>query len=103
MKLIWSLQAKKALEDTASYIQDEFGRRVKRDFALEVRRIARLLRKNPKLGPPEPWLEGASVTYRSIVVNRLNKMVYYIHDDVIEVVAFWDTRREPKEQAGQVE
>ena len=27
----------------------------------------------------------------------------HIHDDVIEIVAFWDTRREPKEQAGQVE
>ena len=40
--------------------------------------------------------------YRSIVVNRLNKIVYWINDDVIEIVDFWDTRREPVAQAKQV-
>lgn len=39
---------------------------------------------------------------RSIVVNRLNKIVYWINGDVIEIVDFWDTRREPKKQAEQV-
>ena len=40
--------------------------------------------------------------YRSIVVNHLNKMVYRVLDDYIEIVDFWDTRREPKNQAEQV-
>lgn len=28
-------------------------------------------------------------------------MVYRIMDDYLEVADFWDTRREPKKQAGQ--
>lgn len=41
-------------------------------------------------------------SYRSIVVHQHNKIVYRIVDRHIEVVAFWDTRREPKKQAEQV-
>ncbi len=33
--------------------------------------------------------------YRSYVLNHLNKIVYHLCDDHIEVVAFWDVRREP--------
>ena len=35
------------------------------------------------------------------IVNGLNKMVYRIDDDVINIVAFWDTRMEPNEQRDQ--
>lgn len=35
--------------------------------------------------------------------NGLNKLVYRIDDDTIRVVAFWDTRMEPEEQAARVE
>jgi hypothetical protein len=47
-------------------------------------------------------LANATIEYRSIVVNRLNKIVYLINNDDIEIVDFWDTRREPIAQAGQV-
>jgi hypothetical protein len=29
-------------------------------------------------------------------------MVYYIDEDAIYIVAFWDTRREPQKQAQQL-
>jgi len=31
----------------------------------------------------------------------MQKIVYRVVDDHIEVTAFWDTRREPKQQAQQ--
>ena len=31
--------------------------------------------------------------------RRLNKLVYYVKDDTLHIAAFWDTRREPKNQA----
>ena len=39
--------------------------------------------------------------YRSIIVRRLNKIVYYVQGNTIHIAAFWDTRREPKAQAHQ--
>jgi len=38
-------------------------------------------------------------TYRSIIVRKLNKIVYYVKGDTLHIAAFWDTRREPKRQA----
>ena len=64
--------------------------------------IEKLLVNNPQLGAIEPLLADLPVVYRSIVVNRLNKLVYWINEDTIEIVAFWDTRREPKEQAAKL-
>ena len=39
--------------------------------------------------------------YRSIIVRRLNKVVYYVKGNTLHIAAFWDTRREPKNQARQ--
>ena len=47
--------------------------------------------------------EGRAKTYRSVIVNGLNKMVYYVEDDTVYIAAFWDTRMEPIEQAARAE
>ena len=94
-------EAKKKILRTARYIQKQFGTEARVDFRNEVHRVVKLLRSNPNLGPVEPLLAKAPVQYRSIVVKRLNKMVYWINGDAIEVVDFWDCRREPKNQAEQ--
>ena len=56
----------------------------------------------PELGTIDSLLAYRKQQYRSIIVRRLNKIVYYIKDDTIRIAAFWDTRREPKKQAKQV-
>jgi len=40
--------------------------------------------------------ESLKIMYRSVVVNNLNKIVYYIEGDVVHIATLWDTRREPK-------
>ena len=54
------------------------------------------------VGSLEPLLQHRSIPYRSIVINKLNKLIYYIENETIIVADFWDTRREPKEQANQI-
>ena len=92
-------EAKKKILQTARYIQTQFGAEANLNFREEIHHIVKLLRSNPNLGPIEPLLTDAPVTYRSIVVKHLNKIVYWVNNDVIEVVDFWDCRREPKKQA----
>ena len=96
MRIVVNDEAKEKIRQTAKYIQNKFGKKARVDFRNEIDHVSRLLRNNPYLGPAEPFLAEAPVPYRSIVVNRLNKMVYWINGDVIEIVDFWDTRREPK-------
>ena len=96
MKVIWSLQAKENLQNTSNYIRKEFGKISKQKFLDEVLHVAVLLESNPYLGLIEPLLDEAPVEYRSIVVNHINKLVYYIHENTIEIVVLWDTRREPE-------
>ena len=58
-----------------------------------------LLAENPHMGSAEPLLADRTTKYRSCFVNRLNKIVYFIKDDHIEVADFWDVRREPQKLA----
>ena len=101
MRVVWYPEAAKRLHQVVSYIQTEYGSKNCTKFLKEAYRTERLLARNPYLGPVEPFLADAPVPYRSIVVNRLNKIVYWINEDVIEIVDFWDTRREPNQQAQQ--
>ena len=101
MRIVVNDIAKTKIRQTARYIQHKFGKKARLDFRNEISHLANLLRQNPQMGPAEPFLTDAPVPYRSIVVNRLNKMVYWVNGDVIEIVDFWDTRREPKNQAEQ--
>ena len=102
MKVKWAPNAKNQLRHTAKYIRGEFGLKAQREFLQEVHSTNFLLSENPHLGPVEPLLVGAPTVYRSIVVQRLNKIVYYLTGDHIEVVAFWDVRREPKTLVNEV-
>ena len=93
---------KEKIRKTSRYIQASFGKKARLKFRHEIAHVSELLLQNPNLGPVEPYLADAPVLYRSIVVNRLNKIIYWINDDVIEIVDSWDTRREPMAQEGQM-
>ena len=102
MKVSWSKRAGDAVVRTSVYILDKFGPKASEDFLQEVQHVSDLLESNPCLGPVEPLLAQRSKPYRSVVLNQLNKIVYYIMDDTIRISAFWDTRREPKAQADKL-
>ena len=102
MRVRWNDESKKRLRQTAKYIRNIFGEKAKDDFLQEIKHANALLGHNPNMGPLEEYLSDLPSLYRSIVVLHHNKIVYRIVDDHIEVVAFWDTRREPKKQAEQV-
>lgn len=96
MIVIWSPEAKESLKKIARYIFLTFGEKPTEKFRERILRMEKTLAINPNIGPKEPLLKDYSIKYRSVVVNNLNKIVYYIEDDVVQIAAFWDTRREPK-------
>lgn len=103
MKIVWHKGADRQLYQIAEYIRQEFGARRRRLFIQEVRQSTKMLQHSPNVGQIDPLFEDRQESYRSIIINGLNKLVYRIEDNTIHVVAFWDTRSEPEEQAKQVE
>ena len=101
-KVKWNPRAKDKFSDTALFIKKTFGALVATNFVKEVHQTVRYIRNNPGIGAAERYLEGTSVLYRSIVVQRLNKIIYWVNGDVIEIVDFWDCRREPIAQAAHL-
>ena len=87
----------------ADYIRERFGFKRKKAFMQEVRQMTQKLRQSPYIGQIDPLFDSRAKTYRSVIVNGLNKMVYYIEDGTIHIAAFWDTRMEPEMQASNVE
>lgn len=102
MRIIWHSQAKKGRRQVAEYIRKRFGIQRVKIFRQDVDQIAKTLMQYPNLGPIDPLFNDRPVTYRSVVINGLSKMVYRVDDEDIHIVGFWDTRREPKQQAEQV-
>ena len=102
MMVVWLEQADMALSHTVDYIASEYGEMAKEKFMCKVDEVGVLLADNPYLGPVEPLLSDLPSGYRSVVVAKLNKIVYRINNNRIEIADFWDCRREPDTLAGQL-
>ena len=102
MRIIWQSNAKKGRAQVASYVYRRFGLRSLKKFKQEVDETVKMIELHPNIGPVDPLFADRPVTYRSVVINGLSKMVYRVAGETIHIVAFWDTRREPKTQAQQV-
>lgn len=102
MKIHLTELAERQINQTEEYLRQEFGRKKCIEFRHEMQHCIQLLRSNPNLGPAELLLAQRTRMYRGLVVRPYNKMIYTIKDDVIEIVAFWDTRRDPMALTEQV-
>lgn len=95
MKVIWMPLAKEALKQTSKYICKEFGRETQKKFIQEVKMANYQIGLNPEIGKVEPLLEQLPDGFRSVVVAHLNKIVYRVVENNIEVFDFWNCRRNP--------
>ena len=102
MKVTWDPRAIESRKQIANYILRRFGAKHREEFLLEVRQAVLTLKHHPNMGVIDPLFVSYRRTYRSIIINGLSKLVYFIDGEDIYIAAFWDTRQEPKAQAEQV-
>ena len=103
MTILWHKRAADALHQVEEYVLCAFGEKVRFEFMNEIENAVLALADTPTIGRIDPLFAHRKKEYRSIIVRKLNKIVYYVNDDAIHIAAFWDTRREPKNQAIQTE
>ena len=92
----WSERAVKSLRHVEAYILREFGEEARAKFMRASEESAGKLEQFPQLGKEEPLLAHRNRSYRSIVIARKSKMVYYVGEQYIIIADFWECRREPK-------
>lgn len=102
MEIIWADEAFSAWKETIDYIVQEFGARAAENFYKKIEEGQDNLSTSPLIGKIEPLLKNRSRSYRSLVINKRSKLVYYIEGETINIVDFWDTRREPTQQANKL-
>ena len=103
MRVIWQEPAKVGRRQVAAYIRKEFGTKRAKKFKQEVDDTVKQLMRSPGIGQIDPLFSDRAMTYRSVIINGLNKLVYFVNDDTIYIAGFWDTRREPTDEAAQTE
>ena len=99
----WYSEAQWHLDQIEDYIFDRFGLDSMEEFIDKVDQVVELILRHPSVGPIEPLLAERSLTYRSVVVGNLSKIIYRVQEETIHIVDFWDCRREPKALTREVE
>ena len=83
----------------ASYIRKEFGVKRAKKFRQEVDDTVNQLMRSPGIGQIDPLFSDRARTYRSVIINGLNKLVYFTEGDILYIAGFWDTRMDDEDQA----
>ena len=94
MKVLWTIFAENQLDRIYDYIQIQNAYaavEIYNDIVDESAMLAHF----PLMGVIEPLLSEFSEEYRSLIVRRNYKIVYYIDSEVIYVVAVFDCRQSP--------
>lgn len=102
MQVIWTTQAQEQVKLAMNYCKATFGTRILIRFSNQLKDDVIRLSNNPFMGPLEPLLKGRKVAYRSLVIHKLYKLVYYVDNETIYIADLWDVRRDPERLVIQV-
>jgi plasmid stabilization system protein ParE len=94
MKLAWSEQAKRDIQDIVDYYRPVAGIAVTQKIVRKIHIGAHALVANPRGGQREWLLEDNPREYRRIIVDN-NKIIYYIERETIYITSVFDCRRDP--------
>jgi len=95
MTIIWSDDAIASVNNTADYIEAQFGVARSIEFLEDVIHDSNLLKDHPKLGEVDQLLEGARFEYRSLKIGELSRLIYRIDGEVIRIELLWNNRMNP--------
>ena len=95
MKLKWNPSAIEDQRAIVAYCKKQFGIIVSIEVREKIRHSAKLLKSHPQLGRVEPLLVGCtSLEYRSLVVDKVTKIIYTVHQEYVYIHLLWDVRQD---------
>ena len=88
-------EALEVLENIRKYLHENDAPRAAAKLIRQVRSQAELLLDNPNLGIIEPLLAEDTSGYRSLIVRRRYKLIYYVDGETIYIDTIYDCRQRP--------
>ncbi|NDV96570.1 type II toxin-antitoxin system RelE/ParE family toxin [Dysgonomonas sp. 521] len=101
MQIEWTNEAKEQLDTIYSMYEDinlTAAVNIRQSIILSVRKLVEF----PHMAAIEPLLKRRKIKYRSLVVERLFKVIYSIDKNTIYISAVWDCRQNPKKLKNKV-
>lgn len=95
MVLKWLLPAKESLKEIVDYYKEGYGINTARRIANQLKKSSKKLKRFPQMAAIEPLLKDEPIVYRSLVVTKNYKVIYYIGENTIYVYDIWDCRQNP--------
>lgn len=90
-KIIWSPRSKTEFSDLLDYLESEFGRDIALNCFEDVESILESISVFPYLFKA---YQGQQI--RRAVIHKNLSIFYVVKSDYIELLSFWDNRRNPK-------
>ena len=89
-KIRWTPNARKDLENTLEYLEENFSAKEITRLVQKIERVAELISQNPNLFPKSE----KSKIYK-VVILKFNTMYYRIKNNQIEILSFFSNRQNP--------
>ena len=86
----WTDKAMANFRHIARYITLAFGRRTTEKFEKNIAEWETRIVRNPCIGLREPLMAERPEGFRSVVVHRNCKLVYYVDGDTVYIADVWD-------------
>ena len=104
MVVEWTELATSRLRSVYDYYFYVAGRKVAQNIATNIVKSADSLSVMPQKAPVEQSLTGLRFTYRSLLVGKMFKVVYFVDEqaDTIVISTIWDCRRNPADLQREV-
>ncbi|MBB4037078.1 plasmid stabilization system protein ParE [Dysgonomonas hofstadii] len=96
MVIKWLAPSRQSLKDIVAYYKKEYAENAALKLITEIRTSVERLKEFPELAAVEPLLMSRDKTYRSLVVTKTYKVIYYIENDIINISDIWDCRQSPE-------
>ena len=93
--VVWNRRASNSFNSIISYLQQEWGDKVTRDFVVRTYDLIELLVANPEMG----LVEHFERQIRGFIITKHNTLFYRVEGEKIVLLNFFDTRQHPRKKS----
>jgi len=92
-KIIWTPESEKTFEAILSYLDTHWSEKEKRNFITATHKNIEIITKQPFL-----FRKTKNPDIHEVLITKHNLLIYRIKDHTIDLITFWDTRKNPKKK-----
>lgn len=102
MKILWLEFAEEDLDSIYQFYADNNNKYFANRLYNQILDAADNLIHFPQMGPIEWDLSEKDEEYRSLLVQKYFKIIYFIEGEYIYIAAIWDCRQNPDTNIGKI-